>query len=96
MIESKSLCDIAENVLYHHERWDGKGYPEGLTRDNTPLISRIIAVADAYDAMTSDRPYREALDEDTATQEIITNAGSQLDPFIAQIFVEKVLGRAWI
>jgi len=86
---------LAECVLAHHERWDGTGYPRGLKGEEIPLKSRIIIVADAYDAMTNDRPYRKALSEEVAIQQIKRNSGTQFDPDIARIFVEKVLGKEW-
>jgi len=67
-------------ILYHHERYDGSGYPEGLEGDQIPLGARIIAVADAYDAMTSDRPYRKALSPDAACDELSANGRTQFDP----------------
>lgn len=82
---------LAKYVLAHHERWDGKGYPEGLKGKNIPLVSRIIAVADSYDAMTNDRPYRKALDKKVAIQEIIDNSEIKYDPEIVKVFIEKVL-----
>lgn len=85
------LKHIAEYILCHHERWDGGGYPLGLSGNNIPLISRIIAVVDSYDAMTQDRAYRKAMSEDVAVQEILRNKGTQFDPNIADIFVNKVL-----
>ena len=66
---------MAEYVLAHHERWDGKGYPKGLKGVEIPLQARIMALADAYDAMTSDRPYRKALSQDIAMAEIKTECG---------------------
>jgi len=86
------FAPLAEYVLAHHERWDGKGYPKGLKGEEIPLEARIIAVADTYDAMTSDRPYRKALSKEVAIEEIERNAGTQFDPCIARVFVEKVLG----
>ncbi len=82
---------FAESVLYHHERWDGKGYPEGLKQEEIPFQARIIAVADAYEAMTAKRPYQKAKSKDEARVELIRQSGSQFDPEIVRIFVEKVL-----
>jgi putative nucleotidyltransferase with HDIG domain len=87
----KFLGEIREYVLYHHERWDGSGYPDGLVKDDTPLASRIIAVADTYDAMTSSRPYREALPKETAIKEITDSSGAQFDPAVVNIFNKLVL-----
>ena len=87
---ANDYASLAEYVLAHHERWDGKGYPKGLKGEGIPLGARIIAVADAYDAMISDRPYRKALSETIAIEEIKKNAGIQFDPLIVQIFTEKV------
>lgn len=83
--------DFAEDVLYHHERIDGKGYPEGLKGDEIPLGSRIIAVADAYEAMTSERPYQEAMTKEAAITELISCSGKQFDSNIVDIFVQEVL-----
>lgn len=74
-------------VLYHHERFDGKGYPYGLSRDQIPLQGRLMAVVDTFDAMTSDRPYRKAKSFKMALQEIKDCAGTQFDPQIAQLFL---------
>ncbi|MFA5289729.1 MAG: HD domain-containing phosphohydrolase [Candidatus Izemoplasmatales bacterium] len=82
---------LAEHALNHHERWDGTGYPSGLKGEQIPLFSRIIALADAFEAMTSDRPYRKRLSEETAVREIIRYSGTQFDPDLSQIFIEKVL-----
>ncbi len=82
--------DIANIVYYHHERWDGKGYIEGLKGEEIPLESRIIAVVDAYQAMMSNRPYREALALEEAHKELLAGAGKQFDPHIVNIFL-KVL-----
>ena len=81
------LQPIVGLVHYHHERWDGKGYPEGLSGENIPLLARVIAVADTYDAMTSDRPYRPALSHAETMAEIERCAGTQLDPKIAKAFI---------
>lgn len=85
------LAPLAEIILAHHERWDGTGYPKGLKGDKIPLKARILAVADAFDAMTSERPYRNALSKSAAVEEIRRNAGTQFDPMIAELFIEKVL-----
>ncbi len=86
-----SLSDIrhvANDILAHHERWNGTGYPRGLSGEEIPLLARILAVADAYDAMTQDRVYRKAMPKEDAIEEIIKHSGSQFDPKIANLFVE--------
>jgi putative nucleotidyltransferase with HDIG domain len=75
-------------VLYHHERWDGNGYPSGRAGEEIPLEARVLAVADAFDAMTSDRPYRRALDYDAAVAEVARCGGTQFDPQIVSVFLE--------
>ncbi|MFV9511442.1 HD domain-containing phosphohydrolase [Tepidibacillus sp. LV47] len=82
------LAVIAEYILYHHERWDGEGYPRGLKGEEIPLFCRILAVADAYDAMTNDRIYRKALSKEEAMAEIRRNAGTQFDPQVVDIFLD--------
>ena len=89
------FSEIAEYVLEHHERWDGKGYPRGINGEKILLQARIIAVADAYIAMISASNYREALSEEEAISEIKRYSGMQFDTDIAKIFVEKVLGKDW-
>ncbi len=89
------FSEIADSVLAHHERWDGKGYPRGLKGEEISLQARIIAFADAYDAMTSARTYSEALSDEEAINEIKRCSGTQFDPDIAQAFVVKVLGIEW-
>jgi ribonuclease P protein subunit RPR2 len=79
-------------VRSHHERWDGTGYPDGIQATEIPLAARIFAVADALDAMTSDRPYRPALGWDAAGREIVRESGRQFDPRIAQAFVDREAG----
>ena len=75
-------------VLYHHERWDGAGYPRGLAGSAIPLEARLLAIADAFDAMTSQRPYRRALDDAHALTEVDRCAGAQFDPEVARAFLE--------
>ncbi|MFW6022286.1 MAG: HD-GYP domain-containing protein [Halanaerobiaceae bacterium] len=87
LLQSKKLSDIAKYVLYHHERWDGNGYPDGLKGNEIPLISQIICLADSWDAMTSDRSYRRALTEDEAMNEVINNRGKQFSPEIVDEFL---------
>jgi GAF domain-containing protein len=86
----KFLGDIRDWVRHHHERWDGGGYPDGRRGEDIPLASRIIAVADAFDAMTSTRPYREALSEQRAIAEIRKSSGSQFDPKVVEAFLEVI------
>ncbi len=86
-----AYTSLAENVLSHHERLDGKGYPRGLKGDDIPLIARIISVADSYEAMTAIRPYKKALSKEDAKNELIKNAGTQFDPEVVDVFVQKVL-----
>jgi ribonuclease P protein subunit RPR2 len=73
-------------VRHHHERWDGGGYPDGLQKTEIPLGARVFAVADALDAMTSDRPYRRARSWEEATAEIVREAGRQFDPHVVEAF----------
>ncbi|MBS3995591.1 MAG: PAS domain S-box protein [Alkaliphilus sp.] len=88
---TNEYINISETICTHHERWDGKGYPNGLKGEEIPLEARIVAIADAYDAMTSQRPYREPLSREEAAEELKRNAGTQFDPAIVKVFLEKVL-----
>lgn len=90
LADSETLKHISNYVLYHHEHWDGGGYPEGLAKDEIPLVSQIIAVADAWDAMTSDRSYRDSLSKEEALKEIKTNRGSQFSPEAADAFLRII------
>ena len=85
---SSDLKQIADGILGHHERWDGKGYPQAIAGENIPLLSRILSVIDAYDAMTNDRSYRKASTKEYALSEIKLNCGTQFDPSIVKIFLE--------
>ena len=85
------MSEIAEYVLLHHEMWNGNGYPKGLKGEDIPLESRIISIADAYDAMTSERSYRKPLSEAFAIEELQRNAGIQFDSELVNVFIEKVL-----
>lgn len=89
------MLELTEGVLCHHEKWDGTGYPKGLKGEAIPRVARIIAVADSYDAMTSERSYRKALSEEIVLQEIRNNAGTHFDPEIVKLFIERVLGKPY-
>ena len=92
---TSELVPIAKYILCHHERWDGKGYPQGLIGEKIPLLSRIVAIADSFDAMTNDRAYRVAMTKEEAIEEIRRNSGTQFDPEVTRVFIEKVLGQEW-
>ncbi len=85
--------DLAITALYHHEHWDGKGYPKGLKGKDIPLFSRIISVADAYEAMTSERPYKKVISKEDAIKELIRCSETQFDREIVDVFVNKVLNK---
>lgn len=84
------LDEALKGIRSHHEHYNGLGYPQGLTDDHIPLYGRIIAVADAYDAMTSDRPYRKAKTREAAMDELKRNAGQQFDPHIVGVFMTVI------
>jgi putative nucleotidyltransferase with HDIG domain len=84
------LNDVRICIGQHHERYDGQGYPNNIPSEHLLLESRILAIADAFDAMTSDRPYRKALPVTVAVQELIDNAGTQFDPHLVPSFVELI------
>jgi HD-GYP domain-containing protein (c-di-GMP phosphodiesterase class II) len=84
----EDLKDVTAGMRFHHERWDGTGYPLGLKGEEIPLIARIIAVADTYDAMVSTRPYRKGLDPKVAYEEIVKHSGSQFCPTVVKAFQE--------
>jgi putative nucleotidyltransferase with HDIG domain len=88
--QTHQLDRIIPAVLFHHERWDGSGYPDGLSGPDIPLAARVLAIADSFDAMTSDRPYRTAMSTQAALQELQANAGKQFDPELVDIFVTRM------
>ncbi len=81
---------IISAIRHHHERWDGTGYPDGLAGEDIPLLARIIALADSYDAMVSDRPYRQGLSMNKVQEEIERNAGTQFDPYMVELFLRQI------
>jgi HD-GYP domain-containing protein (c-di-GMP phosphodiesterase class II) len=83
----RQMQDLIPGVLYHHERWDGKGYPHGLSGQNIPLMGRLIALADSFDAMSSNRTYRQSLEPSVVLSEIRNCAGKQFDPSLVELFV---------
>ena len=87
------LRDVLPIVRHEHERWDGQGYPDGLAGEEIPIGARIVLACDAYDAMTSDRPYRPALPAEVARQELARNAGSQFDPRVVEALLEVLAER---
>jgi len=87
---TSELVPIAKYILCHHERWDGKGYPQGLIGEKIPLLSRILAVVDAFDAMTNDRSYRVAMTKEEVIEEIRRGSGTQFDPDITQLFLNLI------
>ncbi|MDD5134191.1 MAG: HD domain-containing protein [Phycisphaerae bacterium] len=93
--EIRQMVDVVPGVLYHHERYDGTGYPKGLSGEDIPLAGKIVMIADAFDAMTSKRTYREALDIDTAIAEIENGIGGQFDPEIGSIFLNSNISKLW-
>ena len=89
---TSELRPIAKYILCHHERWDGKGYPQGLKGESIPMLSRILTIVDSFDAMTNSRPYRSALTFEEAMEEIRNNSGTQFDPDLSRLFL-KILSK---
>ncbi len=87
---SKELQPMAEYILHHHERWDGKGYPSGLKGEEIPLLSRIITVVDSHDVMVHDRPYHKAMSHEMAVEELLRCSGTQFDPQLVQVFLKVI------
>ena len=90
MVAAAGMDDISSWVLAHHERPDGRGYPQGLSGDEIPLEARILAVGDAYEAMTSDRPYRKALGIERAIEELERGVGTQFDPDVVAALLSTI------
>jgi len=90
---SRELTHISDWILKHHEAWDGRGYPQGISGEEIPIECRILAIADAYDAMTSDRPYRKAMPQELAIHELRRCAGTQFDPVLVEKFIDIVTSR---
>lgn len=86
----RGLSSLLPAIRHHHERFDGRGYPDGLRGEEIPLVARVIFVADALDSMVRDRPYRQGISEEAALEEIMRNAGTQFDPDVARVLVELV------
>jgi HD-GYP domain-containing protein (c-di-GMP phosphodiesterase class II) len=86
-----ALAEVVPLVRHHHERWDGSGYVAGIAKDEIPLGSRILSVADAFVAMTSERPYRPSMSSGQALAELAAHAGTQFDPRVVRVFAEQVL-----
>ena len=88
-LEKESLLNMAQEIaLYHHERWDGTGYPEGLKGEQIPISARIMSIADVYDALRTDRPYKKAFSASEAANIVFEGKGSQFDPQLIGIFEE--------
>ncbi len=88
---TNELSSIAEGFLNHHEWWDGSGYPQGLQGDEIPLLSRIIAIADAYDVMIHERPYKKTMSKEEAHRELKEKAGIQFDPDLVEVFIKEIV-----
>ena len=95
ILESTTMREILPWVRHHHERWDGKGYPDGLAGEDIPLEARILALANSYDAMRSNRPHRPAMSRSAALQEIDLGLGTVFDPHIGEVFIDSI-GRTYL
>ncbi len=81
------FAHVAEDILAHHERWDGSGYPQGLKREAIPILSRITAIADAYEVMSNGRPYKKAMSKSEIVTELKNCSGSHFDPELTELFL---------
>ncbi len=95
LVDIKQLDDVLPVVLHHHEQWDGRGYPNGMSGDEIPFLARIVAVADAFDAMSSDRPYRKGMPDEKLDAILRDGAGKQWDANVVDAFfrVREVVRR---
>ena len=84
---TEEFAHVADDILAHHERWDGKGYPRGLKGEDISLLSRITAIADAYEVMSNGRPYKKAMTPEEVAAELKNCAGSQFDPELVSLFL---------
>jgi len=87
-LSTDEFAHVAEEILSHHERWDGRGYPQGLKGEEIPFLARIAAITDAYEVMTNGRPYKEPMSKDEIISELRNCAGTQFDPYLVDVFVE--------
>ena len=94
-LSTPELAHIAKSILHHHERWDGKGYPYGLSEFEIPVTSRIVSIVDAYDAMVNDRPYRKAMPREAAIEELGRCKGTQFDPHLVDVFLNQLLTKEY-
>ncbi|MCP3683966.1 MAG: HD domain-containing protein [bacterium] len=88
---SRGMEPIAKNILFHHERWDGSGYPSGMQEHNIPKLARIIAITDSYDTMVNGTTYRGPVSQEQALAEIVSFAGSKYDPELTEAFIDMTL-----
>jgi len=91
----RSAASVVPIIRHHHEHFDGSGYPDGLRGEDIPLVARIVAVCDSYDAMISDRPYRAAMSSNSAAGALLASAGTQWDPKLVKLFITTVLHNPW-
>lgn len=85
------IKDIANDILSHHEKWDGSGYPNGLKGEEIPILSRIVSIADSFDAMTQNRCYSKNKSVEYAISELKKYSGTQFDPYLVDIFINKII-----